>query len=65
MFFNIFCLFLESNRQPSKRRKRKSSASTNAVNNAGRDQGPGKKNRSPGPQGFNPVPGVSTRYYLS
>lgn len=50
----------EANRQPSKRRKRKSSTSNNAAANSGnaRDQPPGgKQKRSPGPQGFNPIPG--------
>ncbi|XP_064631478.1 LIM domain-binding protein 2-like isoform X7 [Lineus longissimus] len=49
----------ESQRQPSKRRKRKSSASTNASANSIGREGTGKQKRSPGPQSgtFNPVPG--------
>ena len=49
----------EANRQPSKRRKRKSSQSNNAAGNVKVEPG-SKKNRSPGPQSFNPMPGVST-----
>ena len=48
----------EANRQPSKRRKRKSSQSNNAGGNVKVEPG-SKKNRSPGPQSFNPMPGVS------
>ena len=47
----------EANRQPSKRRKRKSSQSNNAGGNVKVEPG-SKKNRSPGPQSFNPMPGV-------
>ena len=66
---NIQISLSESSRPPSKRRKRKGSASTNAgsanINN--RDAPPsGKQKRSPGPQGFNlgsTVPGVSFRIF--
>jgi len=47
-----------ASRPASKRRKRKSSAGNAASKNNSMDNGPGKgKNRSPGPPGFNPVPG--------
>ena len=52
----------EANRQPSKRRKRKSSQSNNAGGNVKVEPG-SKKNRSPGPQSFNPMPGVS--YFIT
>ncbi|KAI0213300.1 LIM domain-binding protein 2 [Lamellibrachia satsuma] len=50
----------KTTRQPNKRRKRKSASSTNSsVNNLNANNTPpgGKQKRSPGPQGFNPVPG--------
>ena len=65
LFTQVISLCLESARPPSKRRKRKGSASTNAAsgNMNNRDAPPsGKQKRSPGPQGFNlgsTVPGVS------
>ena len=68
----MFCHFyphkninIETNRQPNKRRKRKGSASNNtSVNNmSGSGATPGgKQKRSPGPQAFNPVPGVSMQH---
>ena len=54
----------EANRQPSKRRKRKSSQSNNAGGNVKVEPG-SKKNRSPGPQSFNPMPGVSDLFFFS
>lgn len=52
-------------RQTTKRRKRKTSNNAGNTNNINsRDSGPpsSKQKRSPGPQGFNPVPGVSCKH---
>lgn len=69
-----FPLLSEANRQPSKRRKRKSSAGNSANNANSKDTSSGgRQKRSPGPQAFNPVPGVGVNktnrhlinYYMS